>query len=84
MTDEEALAALARGEKLHQPMLKRLSQSGFITCDDITTLDSQDRQVRCFIGFTARGTCSQGVPSKGTAGAVYLNFLLRLLRVSPP
>lgn len=58
MKDEEALAAMASGDKAIQSdqlLLRRLLRLGWIECDDVTTLDSTDAQVLLFIAVTGKG-----------------------------
>jgi hypothetical protein len=45
MTDKEALQAFARGERLAQPVVKRLWKAGLIEVTDVTNMDSTEREL---------------------------------------
>jgi hypothetical protein len=56
MTDLEALRLFANGCRLtDQPTIRRLARAGLITVDDITTLDSIERQVLAPMLITEKG-----------------------------
>jgi hypothetical protein len=55
MTDKEMLASVAHGGHVSQKALSRLQRLGWIVCDNITTLDSDDAKVLAFISLTETG-----------------------------